>query len=71
MMRKNVGTIDRIIRILFALGILILFLAHQITGGTAVFLGFAAIILFFTGTTSFCPCYVRLNIKTVKEEEKK
>lgn len=70
-MKRNVGTIDRIIRIVFALGILIIYLTHQVTGGTAIVLGFAAIILFFTGTTSFCPCYIRLNIKTVKEEEKK
>ena len=70
-MSKNVGTIDRIIRIIFALGILILFLAHQIAGGTAVILGFAAIVLFFTGTTSFCPCYVRLNIKTNKDDRQK
>ncbi len=71
MMKRNVGTIDRIIRIVFALGFLIMYLMHQVTGGTAIVLGFATIILFFTGTTSFCPCYVRLNIKTVKEEEKK
>ncbi len=70
-MRKNVGTIDRIIRIIFALGILLLFLTHQLAGGAAMILGFAAIILFFTGTTSFCPCYARINIKTNKADEQK
>ncbi len=69
-MRKNVGTFDRLIRIAFALVILILFLTHQISGGMAFLLGFLAIIMFFTGATSFCPCYVRLNIKTVKEKDK-
>ncbi len=70
-MKKNVGTIDRIIRIIFALGILVLFLTHKLTGGVALFFGLAAVMMLFTGTTSFCPCYVRLNIKTVKEDEKK
>ena len=69
-MRKNVGTIDRVIRIVLALVILILLLAHKLTGGTAFLLGFIAVVMLFTGTTSFCPCYIRLNIKTVKEEEK-
>ena len=70
MMKKNVGTVDRAVRIILALGIAVLFLEHQISGGTAAVVGFAALILFFTAATSFCPCYVRLNIKTLKEKEK-
>ncbi len=69
-MNKNVGTVDRIIRIILAVVILALLLLHQVTGGIAVFLGFAAIALAATGSLRVCPCYARLNIKTNKDESK-
>lgn len=68
-MKKNVGIIDRSIRILFAIGIAILLLTHQVNGSGALFLGFIAVVFTFTGLTSFCPCYVRLNVNTGKKTD--
>ena len=70
-MKKNLGGIDRVIRGAAALTIIVLLLTKNVNGGTAVLMGFAALILLFTSVTSFCPCYVRLNINTSgkKDEE--
>ena len=72
-MRKNIGNTDRVIRGMAAVVILILFLTGIIRGQAAVFAGIAALVLLFTSLTSFCPCYIRLNINTSgkKEEEVK
>ena len=67
-MNKNVGTADRIIRIVLALVIVSLLLMHEVTGGTAVLLGIIAIALAATGGTRVCPCYIRLNVKTNKDD---
>lgn len=69
-MRKNVGNTDRIIRGLVAAVIIVLFLAKVIQGQAALFAGIAALILLFTSLTSFCPCYIRLNINTSVKKEK-
>ena len=67
-MKKNVGTIDRIIRGLVAVAILLLYLTHQISGGTACVLGIIALVMFLTSTMGFCPCYIRLNVNTSKKK---
>lgn len=67
-MKKNVGIIDRILRGLVAVAILLLYLTHQISGGTATVLGIIALVMFLTSTLGFCPCYVRLNVNTSKKK---
>lgn len=67
-MKKNMGTTDRIIRILLAVIIGILYLAEQITGTAAIVLGIIAIIFLITSALSFCPLYVPLKISTRKEQ---
>ena len=63
-MKKNVGKIDRIVRVSAAIIILLLYLTNIVQGRAAILLGIAAIALLFTSFTSFCPCYLRLNINT-------
>lgn len=66
-MRKNVGNTDRIIRGAAALLILILALFKIIEGPLAVLLGAAALVLVLTGLIGVCPCYIRLNLTTLKK----
>lgn len=66
-MRKNVGNIDRIVRGVIALMILMLALLKFIEGPLAVLLGVAALVLMLTGLTGVCPCYIRLNLSTLKK----
>ncbi|HKJ80600.1 MAG TPA: DUF2892 domain-containing protein [Ignavibacteriaceae bacterium] len=69
-MKKNVGKIDRLLRGTAALVIIILFLTKVIEGQGALFLGIIAIVLLFTSLTSFCPCYIRLNVNTSGSKNK-
>lgn len=58
------GTIDRIIRVVLALGVLGLYLAHQITGTAAIVLGVLAVIFVLTSMISFCPLYAPFKFST-------
>jgi len=67
-MKKNMGTIDRGIRALLALVIIILYVTGQISGIAAIVLGVFATIFVITSVIGFCPLYVPLNICTIKKE---
>lgn len=66
-MKKNMGTIDRVIRILLAVIVAILYLNESISGIAALILGILAIVFLTTGLTGFCPLYVPLKISTMKK----
>ncbi|MEJ5361170.1 MAG: DUF2892 domain-containing protein [Spirochaetota bacterium] len=66
-MKKNMGTIDRLIRTIIAIAIIILYFTGQITGTAAVILGILAVVFLLTSAVSFCPLYVPLKINTKKE----
>ena len=66
-MPKNMGTIDRIVRTVLAIGILALFLSHQITGIVAIILGIIAVIFLLTSLVSFCPIYFPFKLSTRKK----
>ena len=63
-MPKNLGSIDRIIRVVLALTVLVLFLTHQISGTVALIAGALAVILVLTSLVSFCPLYLPFNLST-------
>ncbi len=67
-MKKNIGNIDRALRSAAALVLILLSLAGVIEGPTAVIAGIGAIVLMVTGFTGMCPCYVRLNVSTLKKK---
>lgn len=66
-MKKNMGTIDRALRVTVALVIGILYLTGQISGLAAVVLGVIAVIFVLTSLVSTCPLYAPLGITTRKE----
>lgn len=66
-MKKNMGSIDRSIRILIAIIVGILYYAEIISGTTALILGIFAIIFILTSLVSFCPLYFPFGISTKKE----
>ena len=69
-MKKNMGNIDRVVRLLGALAIIILYATGQITGTAAIFLGIVALLLIGTSLTSYCPAYPLLRISTIKRTQK-
>jgi hypothetical protein len=64
-MKKNMGPIDRIIRILLAIVVIILYITGSITGFAAIILGILAIVFIITSMIGFCPLYVPFKISTI------
>ena len=69
-MKKNVGTTDKLIRILAAVVIVALYYTGQISGTTATVLLVLAGIFILTSFISFCPLYLPFGISTSKSEAK-
>ena len=70
-MKKNMGTLDKAIRIIVALVIVALYFANIINGITAIVAGVIAVIFFLTSVISFCPLYAPFGISTCKSKKQK
>lgn len=66
-MNLNMGSWDRIVRLLITLLIVILLIAGVLKGALVIILGIIAIIFFITGLTGFCPLYVGFGLSTKKK----
>lgn len=66
-MSKNMGTIDRIIRFVFALAVAGLYFTGVISGTLAIILGTLAGIFLLTSILGFCPLYVPFKLSTAKK----
>lgn len=68
-MKKNIGSLDRALRIIAALTLAVLYLTDQISGIAAILLSSFAIIFIVTSIVGFCPAYVPLKISTKKDRD--
>ena len=68
-MRKNMGTVDRIIRILIAGVIIALYFTGIINGVVATLLLVLAGVFILTSFISVCPLYLPFGISTRNKEE--
>lgn len=68
-MKKNMGSVDKITRIIFAIIIGILYFTKVIEGTAAIALGALAIVFLFTSLISFCPLYMPFGINTCKKSK--
>ena len=66
-MVKNMGTVDRIVRVVVAALIAILYFTNVISGALAIILGILALVFVATSAISFCPLYVPFKISTRKK----
>lgn len=64
-MKMNIGTIDRGIRILLAIAVIVLYLNGSITAIAAIILGILAFVFIVTSLIGFCPLYALLKISTI------
>jgi hypothetical protein len=67
-MKKNMGTIDKVIRILIAVVVVVLWLTNVISGILAIILLALSAIFIVTSFLSFCPLYIPLGLSTRKKE---
>ena len=63
-MKKNIGSLDKVIRILIAVGFALLFFTHVVTGTFGIILLVLAAILLITSFISLCPLYLLFGINT-------
>lgn len=70
-MKKNMGSIDRIIRILVAIIFVVLFATKTVTGVFGIVLLVLAAVFVLTSLVSFCPLYLPFGISTCKAKDSK
>lgn len=66
-MKPNVGSTDKIIRIVLAALVAILYFTNVITGTAGIVLLIVAGVLVLTSIVSFCPLYAVLGMNTGKK----
>lgn len=63
-MIRNMGTVDRTIRIVIAIAIAALYFSHRIGGTLAIVLGLFAAVFVVTSFVGTCPLYIPLGLST-------
>jgi len=69
-MTKNMGSADRIIRVIIAAIVSFLYFNGTISGTLGIVLLVLAAVFVLTSVISFCPLYAPFGIKTCKIKEK-
>lgn len=64
-MKKNIGPLDRAVRIVLGLVLIALFLTKVVTGVIAIIVLVLSIILLVTGIVGFCPAYYPFGFNTL------
>jgi hypothetical protein len=67
-MKKNMGLIDKVVRVLIAIVVIALYFAHVISGGLAIILLIFAGVFILTSLLGFCPLYIPFGLNTGKKE---
>lgn len=65
-MKKNMGSFDRILRLIVAAIVGILYFTGVVSGVIGIILLVLAVVFVVTGLVGFCPLYMPLGIKTCK-----
>ncbi|MDO3643801.1 MAG: YgaP family membrane protein [Mucilaginibacter sp.] len=68
-MKKNMGTFDRVLRIVVALIIITLYFTHILTGIWSIIFLIVAAIFVLTSLVGFCPLYLPLGISTCRQSK--
>ena len=69
-MKKNMGSIDRIIRVLLAIVFAALYFTGTVTGTLGIVLMVLGVVFVLTSVVSFCPLYAPFGISTCSIESK-
>lgn len=67
-MKKNMGTIDKVIRILVAVVVVVLYFTNVISGTLGIILLILAGVFVLTSLLGFCPLYLPFGLSTNKKE---
>lgn len=65
-MKTNESSLDRVIRVIAGMALLVLFFTNVISGTLGIILAVIGGVLLITGAIGFCPLYALLKIRTNK-----
>jgi hypothetical protein len=68
-MKNNMGSIDKVVRIIIAALLVVLYFTNVISGTLGILLLILAGIFVLTSLISFCPLYLPFNFNTGKPKE--
>jgi hypothetical protein len=68
-MKKNMGSVDKVIRILVAVVFVVLFVTKTVTGTLGIVLLVLAGVFVLTSLVSFCPLYLPFGIRTCPKDK--
>ncbi|WP_271856208.1 YgaP family membrane protein [Patiriisocius marinus] len=70
-MKKNMGSIDRLVRIIVAAVVALLYFKNVISGTLGIVLLVLAVVFVVTSLISFCPLYLPFGLSICKVKQKK
>jgi hypothetical protein len=70
-MKKNLGSADRVVRLILAAVLGFLYYNKTVTGTLGIIFLVLAVVLLLTSFISFCPLYAIFGLKTSKIKEVK
>ena len=68
-MKANMGALDRLVRLIFAVGVGYLYFKGHINGLTATILGVLAVVFLVTSFIGTCPLYLPFGLSTRKAKK--
>ncbi|WJJ97975.1 YgaP family membrane protein [Algibacter luteus] len=68
-MKKNIGNLDKGLRVIIAITVALLYYFNVIAGTLAYILMVVAIILLITSFINFCPIYSILGVNSLKSKK--
>lgn len=69
-MKKNMGTVDKVIRVILAALMIGLYFGNVVTGTLGIVLVVLAAVFLLTSFISFCPLYLPFGISTCPKKDK-
>lgn len=70
-MKKNMGAMDKVIRIAVAIVIAALYFAGQISGTVAIIGLVLSAVFILTSLIGFCPLYLPFGLSTLRKKDAK
>lgn len=67
-MKKNMGSADRIIRVIVAIIFITLYFTSKITGTLGIALIILSLVFVLTSLISFCPLYLPFGLSTLRKK---
>jgi hypothetical protein len=66
-MKRNMGILDRVIRIAIVALVVVLYFAHLLSPVAAIILGILALVFLLTSIVGMCPIWAALGISTKRK----